>query len=90
VFVDRVKSGNNNFNGEFPGRHSAPAPLHNGVIELRIVGDDCSVEVFADGGAYVITELIYPSRDSKGIAFFAEGGSAKVISAEIYPLSPKR
>ena len=89
VFVDRAKSGNTGFHPEFPGRHAAPLKLKNGLLELRIVTDDCSVEVFADGGAVVITDLIFPSESSQGLAFHAHGGKAKVVSAEIHPLLKK-
>lgn len=86
VFVDRTKSGNTGFHAEFPGRHAAPLPLRGGLLDLRVVTDDCSVEVFADGGAVVITDLIFPSASSQGLAFFSAGGEAKVVAAEIHPL----
>lgn len=87
VFVDRTKSGNTGFHPEFPGRHAAPLKLRDGLLELRVVTDDCSVEVFADGGAIAITDLIFPSEASQGLAFYAIGGNAKVVSAEIHPLA---
>jgi beta-fructofuranosidase/levanase len=89
LFVDRTKSGNTGFHADFSGRHVAPLKLKNGLLELRIVTDDCSVEVFADGGAIVLTDLIFPSELSQGLAFFANGGNSKIVSAEIYPLSKK-
>lgn len=89
LFVDRTKSGETGFHPEFPGRQVAPLAVKNGLLELRIVMDDCSAEVFADGGAIVLTDLIFPSEGSQGLAFFANGGKAKVVSAEIHPLSKK-
>jgi sucrose-6-phosphate hydrolase SacC (GH32 family) len=89
VFVDRTKSGNNGFSPAFPGRHSAPLKLRDGLLELRVVTDDCSVEVFADDGAIVITDLIFPSESSQALAFYAKGGEAKVVSATIFPLARK-
>ncbi|HVJ46733.1 MAG TPA: glycoside hydrolase family 32 protein, partial [Luteolibacter sp.] len=69
VFVDRSRSGNTGFHGDFSGRHAAPLELKQGMLELRIITDDCSVEVFADDGARVITDLIFPSESSQGLAF---------------------
>ena len=87
LFVDRTRSGNTGFHPEFPGRHAAPLELRDGVLELRVVTDDCSVEVFADGGAVVITDLIFPAEESQGIAFHATGTDARVVAAEIFPLA---
>ena len=89
VFVDRTKSGNTGFDAGFSGRHAAPLKLRDGLLELRIITDDCSVEVFADGGAVVITDLIFPAESSEGLAFFNEGGKAKIVSAEINVLGRK-
>ncbi|MCB1131697.1 MAG: GH32 C-terminal domain-containing protein, partial [Verrucomicrobiae bacterium] len=86
VFVDRTHSGNGGFHPDFRGVYVAPLDLRDGVVDLRIVCDDCSVEVFADGGAAVITDLIFPSGSSQGLTFFAKGGEAKVVAANIFPL----
>jgi sucrose-6-phosphate hydrolase SacC (GH32 family) len=85
VYVDRTRSGNTGFHPEFPGRHGAPLGLRGGKVELVVVVDDCSVEVFADGGAVSITDLIFPSGSSQGIEFFEVGGKAKVLKCSIHP-----
>jgi levanase len=86
VFVDRIKSGNTGFHPEFAARHGAPIKLKNGLLEMRVILDDCSVEVFADGGAISMTNLIFPSPASDGLEFYHVGGTARVVSAEIFPL----
>ncbi|WP_309233219.1 GH32 C-terminal domain-containing protein [Pseudarthrobacter sp. AB1] len=55
---------------------SAPVPLEDGVLRLRIVVDHCSVEVFAQGGKVVLTDLVFPRVGSKGSSVFAETGTA--------------
>jgi sucrose-6-phosphate hydrolase SacC (GH32 family) len=89
VFVDRTKSGNTGFHPDFSGRHGAPLELKDGTVELRIVSDDCSVEVFADDGAVSITDLIFPSDSSDRLEIYNKGGEAEIEAAIIFPLTRK-
>ncbi|HEY7302659.1 MAG TPA: glycoside hydrolase family 32 protein, partial [Bryobacteraceae bacterium] len=50
LFVDRTRSGFTSFSKDFPSRIEAPLKLAGDVLQLDILVDRCSVEVFADGG----------------------------------------
>ncbi len=52
--------------------------LENGVLDLLIVTDRCSVEVFAQGGKVVLTDLIFPNPDDRENRISADAGSATV------------
>jgi fructan beta-fructosidase len=87
VFVDRTKSGQVAFSNLFPGRQTAPLSAKNGRVTLHIFVDWSSVEVFAGGdGQAVITDQIFPMPSSDGLALFANGGNAKLVSLHIWPL----
>ena len=73
--LDRSQSGNANFSATFSQRHIANLPLEHGAVKLEIVIDRGSVEVFANGGRVVLTDLIFPPGNADRIALFAEGGS---------------
>jgi sucrose-6-phosphate hydrolase SacC (GH32 family) len=74
IFVDRKQSGATSFSSGFPLRMSAPLKHPQAKsIRLRIVVDRSSVEVFAEDGETVFTNLIYPSPGSNGLAFYATG-----------------
>jgi fructan beta-fructosidase len=74
LFVDRTHSGNTAFDPHFPGRQSAPLDLGGRTsVDLHIFVDRCSVEVFAGEGAAVISDLIFPAPDSRGIELYADG-----------------
>ena len=45
-------------------------------LDLRVLVDRSSVEVFAAGGAVTLTDLVLPDQTSTGIALVAEGGTA--------------
>jgi levanase len=86
VYVDRTRSGNVGFSRDFPGVHRAPLTARDGEVRLRILVDWSSVEVFADRGQRVITDQIFPSGTSQGVALFAEGGTAKLDSLDIWQM----
>lgn len=76
LVVDRSRSGNSWFSGAFSQEHIVNLPLHDGKLHLLVVIDRNSVEVFADDGRTVMTDLIFPSLDENRIRLFADGGNA--------------
>ena len=86
LFVDRSRSGQVDFNPRFSGKHSGALPAERGRIKLRLFVDWSSVEVFGGDGRTVITEQIFPSAGAGGIALYAKGGAAKLISLDVWGL----
>jgi len=86
VFVDRTNSGQVSFSNLFPSRETAPLPAENGRVTLHIFVDWSSVEVFGGDGQTVITDQIFPMPSSDGLALFANGGTARLVSLHIWPL----
>ena len=62
----------------------------SGNHSLRIFVDHSSVEVFANDGQAVITDLIYPDVDSKGISAHAENTELVFSSLQLYEVSPTK
>jgi levanase len=86
VFLDRTKSGQVAFSSLFPSRETAPLSAENGRVKLHIFVDWSSVEVFGDAGQVCITDQIFPMPSSDGLALFANGGNARLVSLQIWPL----
>jgi fructan beta-fructosidase len=87
LYVDRTASGDTDFHPGFGAVHRAPLDLDAGepvVLEIHL--DTTSVEVYADGGRVVITDQVFPSPGSDGIALFAEGGTAHLRSLTVTQL----
>lgn len=57
----------------------------NGTLNLRVLVDHSIVEVFAENGERVLTDLVYPSLDSRGLAILAEGGTA-TLDVDVYEM----
>jgi len=92
IFVDRTRSGKTDWSPDFPARVSAPLKdARAASIPIQIVVDDNSIEVFAEDGETVLTNLIYPSAASQGLAFYSATtppgeGPALVRNVELTPL----
>ncbi|KAF9133193.1 hypothetical protein BGX30_012398, partial [Mortierella sp. GBA39] len=87
VYIDRTRAGVADFHPLFAGRHAAALDAADGTVELRILIDRSSVEVFAGGGRAVLTDLIYPDQASTGLFLKADNEEALVESLDIYDLS---
>ncbi|WP_163161153.1 glycoside hydrolase family 32 protein [Arthrobacter sp. Alg241-R88] len=87
LILDRRRSGNTGFHRKFPSVESAPLVLEDGLLKLQIVVDHCSVEVFAQGGAVVLTDLIFPESGNLENRVWAEGGLATILKLTVSTLT---
>ena len=61
-FIDRTKSGKTDFQKEFAARHVAPRIAGNNKMNISLLIDVSSVELFADDGLEVMTEIFFPNK----------------------------
>ena len=66
-FIDRTTSGSINFEKGFAGKHSAPRLSDNATVDITLIIDNASVEVFADNGLTVMTEIFFPTTPFSNI-----------------------
>ena len=86
VFVDRTRSGRVDFHPKFAGVHDAPLTKRDGTVKLHVFVDACSVEVFVNEGETVLTELVFPRKNSRGIEFFGTEKIATLRAVEVWKL----
>jgi len=88
LFIDRSRSGALVHPVHWAGRREVP--LHNarGRLQVRVLIDHCSVEVFADEGLAVLTELVYPADTSRAVVTLAQGGAWQRSVLTAWPLKP--
>lgn len=86
--VDRTRTGRSDFSPVFSGVHRAPLRVVNGRLTVRLLVDVSSVEVFAQGGESVLTDLILPESPGLRLAIEATGpaAAAQVRSISLWPL----
>jgi sucrose-6-phosphate hydrolase SacC (GH32 family) len=88
VSIDRSRAGAAPFHRQHPTSAPAPVDRRDGRVRLRVLGDECSVEVFADDGAPSLSALVYPAPGRDRFALRALGGTAVVDTIELFELSP--
>ncbi|MFT3903469.1 MAG: glycoside hydrolase family 32 protein [Niabella sp.] len=60
-FIDRTKSGDVSFEKDFAKKHIAPRFVNSKEMDMTLVIDVASVELFADNGLSVMTEIFFPT-----------------------------
>ena len=85
--IDRTHAGDVGFNSAFPSIDGAVVPLDHGLLRLELYLDKTSVEAFAQNGRASITDLVFPSAGSTGVALTATGGTAGLVFLTVTPLA---
>ena len=57
--------------------YTAPVPMINGKVKLKIFVDNYSVEVYANNDTIVLTELVFPYKDADLLNLYAVGTPVK-------------
>ncbi|WP_435358005.1 glycoside hydrolase family 32 protein [Emticicia sp. SJ17W-69] len=68
---DRTKSGKVDFNKTFPSIESMKVSPQNGIMKLDIFVDNSIVEIFANDGRAVLTDLVFPTISGGEISISA-------------------
>lgn len=87
-FIDRQKAGKSDFSPDFKGLHTAPYMLEDQKIEMRLLIDVASVELFAMKGEVTMTDIFFPSEDFNNIRFFSDKGKVNLKGGTVYKLIP--
>jgi fructan beta-fructosidase len=78
VFIDRLQP---HLQG-FAGRHSVT--FEQKVVQLHIFMDSCSVEIFAQQGQFVLTDLVFPK--SHALEMYADNGTVHIKNLIVWEL----
>ena len=85
-YIDRRQSGITSFSREFPAVHYAPRFMSQSSANLKLLIDTSSIELFADSGTVVMTDLIFPTQPLKNLKMHASGGSV-TANIKVYTLT---
>jgi sucrose-6-phosphate hydrolase SacC (GH32 family) len=85
LFIDRQHSGSIGFSPHFASRMDAPLRV-NTSLELEVLVDRSSIEVFANGGQVAMTSLVFPHAEANGIEAYATGGNPSSFSTVLWGL----
>jgi fructan beta-fructosidase len=77
-YIDRDNSGNNQFSEKFAGRQEGPFTWNNDEVNLRMLVDVGSVEIFLNEGELTMTSLFFPQEPLT---------QARLVSSSAAPIS---
>lgn len=86
-YVDRSQSGWQSPNNEFAGIHYTPYINNDPSMDMKLIIDHSSVELFAKGGLVVMTECFFPTEDFTMVSLFSEGGDVKLTQGSVWQLA---
>jgi len=84
-FIDRSKSGKTTFEKGFAARHTAPRFTSKSNINISLILDVSSVELFADDGLTTMTEIFFPNKPYSKI-LLQQAGKAVIKKLEYIKL----
>ena len=87
-YTDRSLASKSEFSTAFPTTHFAPRKDTGNLIHLQIFIDKSSVELFADGGSVVMTDLFFPTEDFSLIRSYSNNGNAPIVETGRKLLNP--
>jgi fructan beta-fructosidase len=85
---DRTKSGNVSFSDRFASIESIKVSPKNGILKLQLLVDKSVVEIFANDGQQVMTDLVFPTKHDGELSFFGDGKS-RLKSLKIWNVNPE-
>jgi sucrose-6-phosphate hydrolase SacC (GH32 family) len=85
-YVDRTKAGNHQFSASFPSISYAPRLTSGDTFSINLIVDVASLELFADGGKTVITEIFFPDEEFTRVRLISRGGKFRISSGDVYQL----
>ena len=87
MFVDRTNSRRHKFSEDFFKKiHSAPIDFEKEKMNIRLIIDKSSAEIFINNGELSFTSIFFPSEEFNTISVLANNGTCNIINAEIHPL----
>ncbi len=84
---DRRNSGIVDFSQDFPAVTVAPVFEEGSKLSLRLFVDRSSMEVFGNGGKFVMTNLLFPTEPYSKISVSSLGGNAKIEGLKIFSIN---
>ncbi|MCJ8167303.1 glycoside hydrolase family 32 protein [Pontibacter sp. E15-1] len=82
-YIDRREAGKHDFSDKFGGIHYAPRIASDATFPLRLVVDVASVELFADNGKTVMTDVFFPDDKFTKVSIIADKGEVKLKSGTL-------
>jgi fructan beta-fructosidase len=85
-YIDRTEGGKKDFEKGFAGRHYAPRIATSNTLKMNLHIDVASVELFADDGTTVMTDVFFPNEDFNRITLQSKQGTTYLTEGKMWTL----
>lgn len=85
-YMDRRNAGKSDFSDPFAKIHVAPRLSDDRVLKLHLYLDVASVELFADDGSTVMTDIFFPSEDFQAMKIVTKQGKVQLKAGKMWTL----
>lgn len=86
-FIDRTKSGITDFSPDFPGVHYSSITGLDGALDMHIIVDAASVELFALNGRIAMTDIFFSKEKLDKMKIVSSDGNLILNNATVYKLN---
>ena len=86
-FIDRTNAGRSDFSSDFGKKHTAPVEYVNSELELIVYLDHACIEMFADQGRTVMTDIVFPTEPYTKLEIMPLEGSIEILEGSISELT---
>ncbi|SOE23615.1 fructan beta-fructosidase [Spirosomataceae bacterium TFI 002] len=88
MYVDRSNSSKEKFSEDFFKKdHSAPINFGKEKLNVRMIIDAASIEIFINEGEVSFTSIFFPTKKFDTMSLFAEKGTWSINNTKIYALN---
>lgn len=87
-YIDRTSSGKMDFSDKFAETHKTKGTASDKTVQLKLIFDVASVEMFAENGEIAMTDIFFPNKDFSVMEIFTEGASIQMNNSNIIKLVP--
>lgn len=85
-YIDRSEAGNHAFSDSFGAIHFGPRVSSDNNFSIKLLVDVASVELFADDGKTVMTDIFFPDEKFTKIKLVVNEGQMKILSGKVNSL----
>jgi fructan beta-fructosidase len=85
-YIDRTEGSKKDFDKGFAGRHYATRTATDNILKMNLHIDVASVELFADDGVTVMSDIFFPNEDFNQAAIFSKNGTTQFVKGQVWRL----
>lgn len=85
-YINRTQLQNTVFFKDFAAVHTAPRAATGKLLTMHLFIDKSSVELFADDGSVVMTDIFFPVSEFNSVKIFQDPGTKALQNGKLYTL----